>query len=303
MSADGPEARRCGLVAVIGAPNVGKSTLVNRLVGTKVSIVSPRVQTTRSRIMGVAMAGPAQIVLVDTPGIFLPKRRLERAMVRAAWDGAGDSDIVLLLIDAERGLDGPSARIAERVIATARRPLAAINKIDKVRREALLRLAAEARDKGFADSVFMISALTGDGVEDLRKHLAAAMPEGPWLFPEDQVSDLPARLWAAEVTREQVFHLLRDELPHASAVATDAWIEQEDGAVRIEQTIYVQREGQKAIVLGAGGRQIKEIGSRARAELETTLERRVHLFLNVKQRADWQDDRGFYGELGLAFDA
>lgn len=293
--------QNCGLVAVVGPPNVGKSTLVNRLVGTKVTIVSPKVQTTRSRVMGIAMAGATQVVFVDTPGIFAPKRRLERAMVRAAWDSAGDADEVLLVIDAARGIDDGVRSIAERLVAAGREPIAVVNKIDRVSHAALLELTAGLVGLGIRERVFLVSALRGDGVDDLLGFVAARLPAGPWLFPEDQVSDMPARLWAAEITREQVFRQLHQELPHAAAVVTEEWREQDDGSLRIEQSIYVQREGQKAIVLGAGGRQIKEIGSRARAELEASLERRVHLFLQVKLRRDWPDDRRFYGDLGLDF--
>jgi GTP-binding protein Era len=296
-------AKRCGMVAVVGPPNVGKSTLVNRLVGTKVSIVSPKVQTTRSRIMGVAMVGRTQVVFVDTPGIFAPKRRLERAMVRAAWDMAGDGDEVILVVDAIHGFDDASRSVADRLLQQARKPIPVINKIDAVRRESLLGLAAALAAHGLDEHIFMVSALGGDGTADLLAFLAARLPEGPWLFPEDQVSDMPVRLWAAEMTREQVFLQLHDELPHAAAVTTESWQEQADGSVRIEQFIYVQRDGQKAIVLGAGGRRIKEIGSRARLELEKHLERRVHLFLQVKVEPRWPDDRGQYQSLGLDYDA
>ncbi len=296
-------AKRCGMVAVVGPPNVGKSTLVNRLVGTKVSIVSPKVQTTRSQIMGVAMVGRTQVVFVDTPGIFAPKRQLERAMVRAAWDMAGDGDEVILVVDAIHGFDDASRSVADRLLQQARKPIPVINKIDAVRRESLLGLAAALAAHGLDEHIFMVSALGGDGTADLLAFLAARLPEGPWLFPEDQVSDMPVRLWAAEMTREQVFLQLHDELPHAAAVTTESWQEQADGSVRIEQFIYVQRDGQKAIVLGAGGRRIKEIGSRARLELEKHLERRVHLFLQVKVEPRWPDDRGQYQSLGLDYDA
>ena len=293
---------RCGLVAVVGPPNVGKSTLVNRLVGTKVSIVSPKVQTTRTRIMGVAMQGRTQIVFVDTPGIFIPKRRLERAMVRAAWDVAGDGDEIVLVVDALHGLDDATRAVGERLLQQGAKPFPVINKVDAVRRESLLALAASIAAMGLDERIFMVSALNGDGTADLLDFLAARLPEGPWLFPEDQVSDMSSRLWAAEITREQVFLQLHDELPHAAAVATESWQEQADGSVRIEQTVYVQRDGQKAIVVGAGGRRIKEIGSRSRAELEKNLERRVHLFLQVKVDPRWADDRGQFQAMGLDYD-
>ena len=296
-------AKRCGLVAVVGAPNVGKSTLVNRLVGSKVSIVSPRVQTTRTRIMGIAMQGQTQIVFVDTPGIFVPKRRLERAMVRAAWDVAGDGDEIVFVIDALRGLDDPTRAVAEKLIGQGAKPYPVINKIDAVKRESLLGLAAAIAEMGLDQRVFMVSALAGDGTADLLGFLAARLPEAQWLFPEDQISDMSSRLWAAEITREQVFLQLHDELPHAAAVATESWQEQPDGSVRIEQIIFVQREGQKGIVVGAGGKRVKEIGSRARFELEKHLERRVHLFLQVKVDPRWADDRGQFKALGLDYDA
>ena len=293
----------CGLVAVVGPPNVGKSTLVNRLVGTKVSIVSPKVQTTRTRIMGVAMVGQTQVVFVDTPGIFAPKRRLERAMVRAAWDVAGDGDEVVQVVDALHGFDDASRSVADRLLREKRKPIVVINKIDAVKRESLLALAAALAAHGLDERIFMVSALGGDGIGDLLAFLAARLPESPWLFPEDQVSDMSSRLWAAEITREQVFLQLHDELPHAAAVNTESWLEQADGSVRIEQILYVQRDGQKAIVLGAGGRRIKEIGSRARFELEKHLERRVHLFLQVKVEPKWPDNRDQYQSLGLDYDA
>ncbi len=299
----GESGQRCGLVAVVGPPNVGKSTLVNRLVGSKVSIVSPKVQTTRSRVMGIAMAENVQIIFVDTPGIFAPKRRLERAMVRAAWDGAGDADEIIFVVDALKGLDDVSRSVADRMKENGTKPITVINKIDAVKRETLLGVAAQIAALGFDEDVFMVSALGGDGVKDLLPFLAKRLPEGPFLFPEDQVSDMPERMWAAEITREQVFLQLHDELPHQTAVATESWAEQGDGSVRIDQSVYVQRDGQKAIVLGAGGRRIKEIGSRARAELEKHLERRVHLFIQVKVDPRWPDDRGQFSSIGLDYDS
>jgi len=299
MTTEPGNGRRCGYVALVGAPNAGKSTLLNALVGAKVSIVSPKVQTTRSRILGIAMAGRSQLVFVDTPGIFAPKRRLERAMVAAAWAGAHDADLVVLLVDAAKGIDEDTQHIIDGLKAAGRRAILALNKIDLVKREKLLGLAARLDKEGIFDPVFMISGLTLSGVEDLRRHLAASVPEGPYLFPEDQLSDLPERLIAAEVTREQMFLQLHDELPYASTVETEAWEEFKDGSVKITQTIYVQREGQKAIVLGQGGRQVKRIGARARGELEKLLDRKVHLFLFVKVREDWTEDRERYEAMRL----
>ena len=254
-----PTSTRCGFVAVVGAPNAGKSTLVNRLVGAKVSIVTPKVQTTRSRILGVARHGEVQIVYVDTPGIFEPKRRLDRAMVAAAWSGAADADVVVVLIDSERGRSRDVERIVTGLKRSRRPAILALNKIDLVPRQKLLGLAAGLDAEGVFTDTFMISALTGDGVDDLRDDLTARLPEGPWLFPEDQLSDMNDRLFAAEMTREKLFLQLRQELPYALTVETDAWQPFEDGAVRIEQTIYVERDSQKAIVLGKGGGRIKSV--------------------------------------------
>jgi GTP-binding protein Era len=293
--------RRCGYVALIGAPNVGKSTLLNTLVGAKVSIVSPRVQTTRRRILGIAVAGETQLIFVDTPGIFEPKRRLERAMVAAAWSGVEDADIVVLLVDAARPDDDETRSIVTRLKGAQRRAVLALNKIDLVERPSLLELARRYADDGIFDPVFMLSGLTGDGVGDLKAHLARTLPESPWLFPEDQLSDLPQRLIAAEVTREQIFLQLHQELPYNSTVETEAWEERADGSVKIEQTIFVMRPGQKAIVLGEGGRQIKRIGERARAELERMLDRRVHLFLFVRVKEGWTEDRERYEAMGLDY--
>ena len=293
--------RRCGYVALVGAPNAGKSTLLNQLVGRKLAIVSPKVQTTRSRLLGIAIAGATQLVFVDTPGIFAPRRRLDRAMVAAAWAGAADADDVVLLVDAARPADPDARHIVERLKAGGRRAVLALNKIDLVPRERLLGIAdALFRAGPFAD-VFMISGLTGDGVEDLKRHLAAAMPPGPWLFPEDQLSDAPERWLAAEVTREQVFLQLHDELPYMIAVETESWEERKDGSVRIDQVVYVRRPGQRAIMLGDKGRRIKAIGGRARAELERMLDRRVHLFLFVKVRDNWVEDPERYAALGLDY--
>src|SRR5215468_3895702 len=294
---------RCGYVALIGAPNSGKSTLLNRLVGRKLAIVTPKAQTTRTRLLGIAIEGATQIIYVDTPGIFAPRRRLDRAMVAAAWAGAEDADKTLLLVDASRGIDENARRILDRLAERGRRSILALNKIDRVHRENLLVLAGELSREGRFDPIFMISALTGDGVEDVKQHLAASLPPGPWLFPEDQLSDAPERLIAAEITREQVFLQLHEELPYASTVETEKWQDRPDGSVRIEQVIYVQRPGQRAIVLGEGGQQIKAIGARARAELERILETRVHLFLFVKVRENWVEDRERYSALRLDYDA
>ena len=276
---------------------------MNRLVGRKLAIVTPKAQTTRSRLLGIAIEGPTQLVFVDTPGIFAPRRRLDRAMVSAAWSGAEDADETALLVDAARGVDADTRRILERLAERGRKSVLALNKIDLVRRDKLLRLAAELSQVVRFDPVFMISGLTGDGVEDLKRHLAAVVPPGPWLFPEDQLSDAPERLIAAEVTREQVFLQLHDELPYASTVETESWENRSDGSVRIEQVIYVERQSQRAIVLGERGQRIKAIGARARAELEHMLERRVHLFLFVKVRQNWGEDRERFAALGLNYDA
>ena len=301
-----PATTRCGYVALIGAPNAGKSTLLNRLVGRKLAIVTPKAQTTRTRLLGIAIAGASQLVYVDTPGIFAPRRRLDRAMVRAAWSGAEDADETVLLVDAERsgrGIDRDTRRILDRLSERGRKTVLALNKIDLVRRDALLGLAASLAKAGNFDPVFMISGLGGDGVEDLQRHLAGAAPPGPWLFPEDQLSDAPERLIAAEITREQVFLQLHDELPYASTVETESWQDRPDGSVRIEQVIYVERQSQRAIVLGEGGQRIKAIGARARAELGMLLARRVHLFLFVKVRQHWGEDRERFAALGLDYDA
>jgi GTP-binding protein Era len=295
--------RRCGIVALVGAPNAGKSTLLNQLIGAKVSIVSPKVQTTRSRILGIAVDGNAQLIFTDTPGIFAPKRRLERAMVAAAWLGAQDADVVVVVVDAARGIDDDTRRIIDGLKRAGRRAVLALDKVDVVAPPTLLPLADRLRREDLFDAVFMISGLTGDGVDDLRRHLAGAVPPGPWLYPEDQLTDLPQRLIAAETTREQVFLQLHQELPYATMVETDSWEERADGSVRIAQTIHVQRASQKPIVLGKGGHQIKEIGARARAELERSLGRRVHLFLFVRVTDDWTEDRERYKAMGLDFES
>jgi GTPase len=294
---------RCGYVALIGAPNAGKSTLLNRLVGRRLAIVTPKAQTTRTRLLGIAIEAATQIVFVDTPGIFAPRRRLDRAMVKAAWAGAEDADETVLLVDAARGVDADTRQIVGRLEERGRRAILALNKIDLVRRDSLLGLAASLSRQGQFDPVFMLSGRTGDGVADLVRHLARVLPAGPWLFPEDQLSDAPERLIAAEITREQVFLQLHDELPYTSTVETDTWQDRPGDSVRIEQTIYVCRPSQRAIVLGDGGRRIKAIGARARAELERLFERRVHLFLFVKVRENWLDDRERFTALGLDYNA
>jgi GTP-binding protein Era len=287
---------RAGFVAVIGAPNAGKSTLVNALVGQKVAIVSPKAQTTRARLMGIAIHGEAQILLVDTPGIFAPRRRLDRAMVAAAWSGAQDADLILLVIDA-------SERVRDEVVAGLDRrehPLfLALNKIDLVKKPALLALAAELTERLKPDRVFMISATAGDGVPDLKQALADVMPSGPWLYPEDEVSDATDRMIAAELTREQVVNQLYEELPYATAIETETWADRPDGSTEIRQQILVARDSQKAIVIGKGGRRLKAIGAAAREEIAAHLGRPVHLFLHVKVNPRWDEDRGLYREIGL----
>jgi GTP-binding protein Era len=303
---------RSGFAAILGAPNAGKSTLVNALVGSKVSIVSPKVQTTRMRVIGIAMTdlpddgqggGRAQLVLVDTPGIFrIAKRRLERAMVAAAWQGAADADLVALVVDAERGVGTETAAIVERLKEQRVPRFLILNKIDLVAREKLLALTAELNNSLPFERTFMVSALKQDGVTDVLTTLAAALPEGPFLYPEDQAADLPLRLLAAEVTREQVFLQLHQELPYEAAVETEKWEDRPDGSVRIEQTIHVQRDGQRAIFLGKGGARIKQIGARARHELGQMLERPVHLFLHVKVSERWADDPAHYRAIGLDYE-
>jgi GTPase len=297
------EPTKSGFIAVVGAPNVGKSTLINRLVGTKVSIVSPKVQTTRTRVLGICMAGSAQVIFIDTPGIFKPRRRLDRAMVAAAWGGAADADRVLLLVDAQRGIDANTQSILDKIVTSERRVVLAINKVDLVPKEPLLELVALLNARNIADDIFMISAETGDGVDELMAHLVDGIPEGPLLFPEDQVSDMPERLLAAEITREKLFLQLHQELPYAATVETEQWEDKEDGSVRIDQVIYVQRDSQKAIVLGKKGARIKSLGAAARLELETILDCRVHLFLFVKVREKWGDDPERYRDWGLDYNA
>jgi GTP-binding protein Era len=294
-------ATRCGFVALIGAPNAGKSTLTNALVGSKVSIVSRKVQTTRTLVRGIATHGPAQIVFVDTPGIFAPRRRLDRAMVSSAWSGARDADLVALLVDAGRGLEEEAAMILGRLAGVSRPKLLILNKIDTAPKTALLALAKTANERVAFDATFMVSALTGDGLGDLKAWLAERMPPGPWLYPADQISDAPLRQLAAEITREKLFERLHQELPYQSTVETDLWKELRSGEVRIEQTIYVERENQRKIVLGKGGRTIKAIGEAARRELAEILETTVHLFLFVKVRENWGEDPERYRAIGLEF--
>jgi GTP-binding protein Era len=296
-----PAATRCGFVALIGAPNVGKSTLVNALVGSKVTIVSRKVQTTRALIRGIVIESGAQIILVDTPGIFLPKRRLDRAMVSTAWSGAHDADLVCVLLDAKSGIDEEAEAILTKVASVAHKKILVLNKIDLVPREKLLALAQTANDRLRFEETFMISALSGDGVDDLRRTLAAMVPPGPFHYPEDQMSDAPMRHLAAEITREKIFRQLHQELPYQSTVETDSWTERKDKSVRIEQTIFVERESQRKIVLGKGGATIKSIGADSRKELTEIVGQPVHLFLFVKVRENWGDDPNRYREMGLEF--
>ena len=290
---------RCGLVAVLGAPNAGKSTLVNALVGQKVAIVSPKAQTTRARLMGIALHKEAQIMLVDTPGIFAPNRRIDRAMVKAAWEGADDADRLVLVIDAAAKV---GARVEQMIEGVENRPeprILVLNKVDIAKKDDLLVLAARLSERLKPEAVFMISATTGDGVEEVKSHLAAAMPESPWHFPEDQLTDVTDRMVAAELTREQLYLQLHSELPYASAVATEKWEDRKDGSTVIHQQIYVERDSQKAIVVGKGGSRLKQIGSAAREAIGEHLGRKVHLFLHVKVNPKWGEDRGLYEDIGL----
>ena len=314
---ENPTTQRAGFAAIIGAPNAGKSTLVNRLTGSKVSIVTQKVQTTRFPVRGIAMEGDAQIVLVDTPGIFTPRRRLDRAMVASAWGGADDADVVVHLIDAAshiaaEGKDGQaadrrSAEDTETIIANlkaaGKQVILALNKIDGMRHDTLLALSQKLYDTGVYSDVYMISALTGDGVDDLKQRLGRAMPAGPWMYPEDQSADVPVRVLAAEITREKVYLRVHEELPYSAAVETTAFDEKPDGSARIEQTIYVERDSQRPIVLGKGGQTLKWIGQKAREELTLLLDRPVHLFLTVKVDPKWQDSRALYAQFGLDYDA
>jgi GTP-binding protein Era len=296
-----PAGTRCGFVALIGAPNVGKSTLVNALVGSKVTIVSRKVQTTRALIRGIVIEDNAQIILVDTPGIFLPKRRLDRAMVSTAWSGAHDADLVCVLLDAKAGIDEEADAILNKLAPIQHPKILVLNKIDLIPREKLLALAQAANARVKFESTFMISALSGDGVDDLRKTLAKMVPAGPFHYPEDQMSDAPMRHLAAEITREKIYRQLHQELPYQSTVETDSWTERKDKSVRIEQTIFVERESQRKIVLGKGGATIKSIGADSRKEIAEIVGHPVHLFLFVKVRENWGDDPDRYREMGLEF--
>ncbi len=292
---------RFGFVAIIGPPNAGKSTLLNNLVGTKLAIVTPKAQTTRFRVLGICISGASQLAFVDTPGIFEPRRRFDRAMVKAAWSGAYDADIVVVVVDAARGHGDESRLILEGLRKFPRKAFLALNKIDRIDRARLLPLAAEIGEGGDFAETFMISATTGDGVEDLKQALAGALPEGPWMYPADQLSNIPMRLWAAEITRERLFISLQQELPYALTVETEQWDDRSDGSTRIDQSIHVARESHKPIVIGQGGRQIKAVGQKAREELSAILGHPVHLFLRVKVSPKWDDDPARYRSLGLPF--
>lgn len=290
---------KCGLVAVVGAPNAGKSTIVNWLVGQKVAIVSPKAQTTRTRLMGVAIAGDAQILLVDTPGIFEPRRRLDRAMVAAAWGGAQDADLIALVIDASTGFTKRIETMLDTIAGRSEPRILVLNKVDATAKDDLLTLAAQMTGRMAFEAVFMVSATSGDGMIDLKAALAERMPEGPWHFPEDQVSDATDRMLAAEVTREQLYLQLHAELPYASAVETEKYEERKDGSIAIHQQILVGRASQRAIVLGKNGARLKAIGIAAREQLAALLGQKVHLFLHVKVKPDWEEDRGLYRDIGL----
>jgi GTP-binding protein Era len=296
-----PEARRCGFIALIGAPNAGKSTLINALVGSKVAIVTPKVQTTRTLLRGIAMEGSAQLVFLDTPGIFAPRRRLDRAMVTTAWSGAHDADIVSVLIDAKSGLNDDAEALLKKLEEVRQPKVLILNKVDLVEKAKLLAMAQAANEAARFETTFMISATKGDGVADVRQWLAAHVPHGPWHYPEDEVSDAPVRQLASEITREKLYLKLHQELPYQSTVETESWTERKDGSVRIEQTIYVERDSQKKIVLGKAGQSIKAIGEAARRELTEILEKKVHLFLFVKVREGWGDDPERYRSMGLEF--
>ena len=290
---------RCGFVAVVGAPNAGKSTIVNALVGQKVAIVSPKAQTTRTRLMGVAMDGETQIVLIDTPGIFAPTRRLDRAMVAAAWGSLEEAEAILVMVDAAAKLTGRVERVLEGIANRPEKKYLVLNKVDLTRKDKLLTIATELNGRVAFDETFFIAASSGDGVPELKAHLASLMPEGPWHFPEDEVSDAPERMLAAEITREQLYRQLHEELPYQSTVETEKFTNRPDGSAEIHQQILVARDNQRAIILGHKGERIKEIGSRARAELTELLGRKVHLFLHVKVKANWDEDRSVYRDMGL----
>ena len=290
---------RCGFVAVVGAPNAGKSTIVNALVGQKVAIVSPKAQTTRTRLMGVAMDGETQIVLIDTPGIFAPTRRLDRAMVAAAWNSLDQAEAILVMIDAAAKLGERAERVLQGIEGRPEKKFLVLNKVDLTKKDKLLTIATQLNERVKFDETFFISASTGDGVPELKAHLAKLMPEGPWHFPEDEVSDAPERMLAAEITREQLYRQLHEELPYQSTVETEKFTTRPDGSAEIHQQILVARDNQRAIILGHKGERIKEIGSKSRAELTELLGRKVHLFLHVKVKANWDEDRGVYRDMGL----
>ena len=292
---------RCGFVALIGAPNAGKSTLLNALVGSKISIVTPKVQTTRALIRGIAMEGAAQLIFVDTPGIFAPRRRLDRAMVGSAWGSTQDADIVALLIDSRKGATGAGDEILDTLKDVRPAKVLVLNKVDLIDKPKLLALAQSTNERANFAATFMVSALSGDGVADLKRWLAAHVPPGPWLYPQDQISDAPLRYLAAEITREKLYLRLHQELPYQSTVETDVWKELRNGSVRVEQTLYVERESQRKIVLGKGGQTIKAVGAAARCEIAAAIEQPVHLFLHVKVREGWEDDPERYRAMGLEF--
>lgn len=302
-SAQAPSEPRAGLIALVGAPNVGKSTLINRLVGAKVAIVTPKAQTTRSRVLGIRVHGASQVVFIDTPGIFQPKRRLDRAMVHTAWREAGDADIVCMLVDASKGMDTATRAVAERLRSAGREVVAVLNKIDRVKRPQLLELAQQVTEAVDCSDVFMIAAINGDGVDDMLAKLASRLPEGPWLFPEDQLSDVPDRLMAAELTREKLMMALHSELPYDLTVETEDWQEFQNGAIRISQVIHIARDSQKPIVLGKGGARIKAIRSAAQQELAAMYETDIHLFIQVKVRPGWDEDQRHFRDLGLDYNA
>ncbi len=297
----GEQAQKCGFFAIIGAPNAGKSTLLNQLVGAKVAIVTHKVQTTRTRVTGIGMHDNTQLVFIDTPGIFAPKRRLDRAMVNAAWKGSEDAETTILMIDAKKGVDDDVERILKGMKTAGRTAILVINKIDTVKRENLLALAQKLNETGLFTDTFMVAALSGDGVADLKAHLAGVAPLGPWMYPDDQIADVTMRLLAAEVTREKVYLRLHEELPYAITVETEAWDERPDGSVRIEQVIHVERESQKGIVIGKGGKMLKLLGQMAREEMNESFGRKVHLFLHVRVTEKWADDKTMYEDMGLDF--
>jgi len=294
-----PSESRCGFVAIVGAPNAGKSTLLNRMAGAKLSIVSPKAQTTRFRVLGILLRGPAQILLVDTPGIFAPKRKLDRAMVNAAWTGSDDADLTLFLVDSRAGVTEQVGVIADRLRGSGRRVWLVLNKVDLVPRLRLLPLTAELAERLPTEETYMVSAANGDGVTELLDATAAAVPAGPHLYPDDEITDLPDRLLAAEIVREQIFLQTHEEVPYGTTVETESFQERPDGSVRIDATIYVARAGQKAILIGEGGARVRDIGARARSHLGQLLDRTVHLFLNVKERSGWDEERARLRAIGL----